>query len=58
MSIKKKVKWDRVVILALAVIGAWCVFDNTWRLTKGISHSVIQTVKNHRWSTNLVSVGK
>lgn len=54
MSIKKNIKWDRVVIIILAVIGALCVLDNGWRLTKEIGSSVYNSVAHHQWSTVVI----
>lgn len=50
MATGKKVKWDRVLIIVLAVIGSLCVLDNTWRLSK----EVFNTVVHHNWSTVVI----
>lgn len=50
MAKSSKVKWDRVIIIALAIIGALTVLDNTFRLVKEIGY----TVTHHRWSTVVV----
>ena len=50
MAKSAKVKWDRVIIIALAIIGALTVLDNTFRLVKEIGY----TVTHHRWSTVVV----
>lgn len=47
---KSKVKWDRVIIIALAIIGALTVLDNTFRLAKEIG----STITHHRWNTVVV----
>jgi len=54
MSVKKKPKWDRVIIVTLAIIGAICVVDNSWRLAKSLSSAVYNTVAHHQWSTVVI----
>ena len=54
MRSRKKVKWDRIVLITLALIGAFTVVDNGYRLVKEIGSSVVHTVKHHRWNTVVV----
>lgn len=54
MASKKKVKWDRIVLLTLALIGAFTVVDNGYRLIKNVGGAVIHTVSHHRWNTVVI----
>lgn len=47
---KSKVKLDRVVIIALAIIGFLTVLDNSYRLCKEIG----STIAHHRWNMVVV----
>jgi hypothetical protein len=50
MATKKKMKWDRVIIITLAVIGALTVIDNSYRLCKEIGSTIV----HHRWNMVVV----
>ena len=47
---KSKIKWDRVIIITLAVIGFLTVVDNGFRLCKEVGY----TITHHRWSMVVV----
>jgi hypothetical protein len=47
---RKKIKWRRMILIALTIIGALTVVDNGYRLVKEIGSSVVHTVQNHRWN--------
>jgi len=51
---KKKVKWDRVVLIVLALIGAFTVVDNGYRLVRNVGSAVVHTVSHHRWNTVVI----
>lgn len=54
MSSNKKVKWDRVVLIALALIGVYTVLDNGYRLIRNVGGAVVHTVSHHRWNTVVI----
>lgn len=53
-TIKRKINYTKVILVTLAVIGSITILDNTFRLTKEIGNSIINTVQSHRWSTRII----
>jgi hypothetical protein len=51
---RKKVKWGRVILITLAIIGTLTVIDNGYRLVKEVGSSVVHAVQNHRWNMVVV----
>lgn len=47
---KSKIKARRIIAIILMVIGALTVIDNTIRLFKEVTHTVV----NHRWNMVVV----
>lgn len=50
MATKKKMKWDRVIIITLAVIGFLTVLDNSYRLVREVGSTIV----HHRWNMVVV----
>jgi hypothetical protein len=47
---KSKIKWDRVIIITLAIIGFLTVLDNSYRLVREVGNTIV----HHRWNMVVV----
>jgi hypothetical protein len=54
MKSKKSINWKKLLVIALVIIGAICVLDNTIRLGSELVHAVTSTIGHHQWSTVVI----
>jgi hypothetical protein len=54
MKSKKSINWKKLLVIALVIIGAICVLDNTIRLGSELVHAVTNTIGHHQWSTVVI----
>jgi hypothetical protein len=52
---KSKVKFGRIVVIVLVIIGSITVLDNTWRLGREMGSSIIHVLKSHQWKLVVVN---